>query len=123
MSNLNDSRRQFLQHVAVGTAAATTGLSLSGCGGDDDVVILPAPTVSFNYGVASGDPLSDRVILWTRATPSETFTPTISWEIASDEAFTAIVSTGSSSTDASKDYTVKVDAAGLKPNQAYFYRF
>ncbi len=123
MSNLHDSRRQFLQHLAVGTAAATTGLSLSGCGGDNDAVILPAPSVSFNYGVASGDPLSDRVILWTRATPSETFTPTIHWEVASDEAFTSIVSKGSASTDASKDYTVKVDATGLKPNQAYFYRF
>lgn len=122
MSNVNDSRRHFLQHVAVGTAVATTGLSLSGCGGDD-ATTLPAPTVSFNHGVASGDPLSDRVILWTRTTPSETFTPSITWEVASDETFATIVSKGSTSTDASKDYTVKVDATGLKPNQAYFYRF
>lgn len=122
MSNVNDSRRQFLQHMAVGTAAATAGLSLSGCGGDD-VAVLPAPTVSFNHGIASGDPLSDRVILWTRATPSETFTPSIDWEVAADESFASIVSKGSAATDASKDYTVKVDATGLKPNQTYFFRF
>ena len=122
MSNVNDSRRQFLQHVAIGTTAATAGLSLSGCGGDD-ATIYPAPTVRFNYGVASGDPLSDRVILWTRATPSDTFTPSIDWEIASDEAFANIVSKGSTNTDASKDYTVKVDATGLKPGTNYFYRF
>jgi alkaline phosphatase D len=122
MSNVNDSRRHFLQNVAIGTAAATTGLSLSGCGGDD-ATILPAPTVSFNYGIASGDPLSDRVIIWTRATPSADFTPNIDWEVATDEAFATIVSKGSTSTDASKDYTVKVDATGLKPGTSYFYRF
>lgn len=122
MSNVNDSRRHFLQNVAVGTAVATTGISLSGCGGDD-ATVLPTPTVSFNYGIASGDPLSDRVILWTRATPSTDFTPGIDWEIASDEAFATIVSKGSVSTDASKDYTVKVDASGLKPATNYFYRF
>ena len=122
MSNVNDSRRHFLHNVAIGTAAATTGLSLSGCGGDD-ATILPAPTVSFNYGIASGDPLNDRVIIWTRATPSADFTPNIDWEVATDEAFATIVSKGSTSTDASKDYTVKVDATGLKPGTSYFYRF
>jgi alkaline phosphatase D len=122
MSDINNSRRHFLQNVAVGTAVATTGLSLSGCGGDN-ATVLPAPTVSFNYGIASGDPLSDRVILWTRATPSADFTASIDWEVASDEAFSNIVSKGSVNTDASKDYTVKVDASGLKPGQNYFYRF
>ncbi|MEW5837297.1 MAG: alkaline phosphatase D family protein [Pseudomonadota bacterium] len=122
MSSINPSRRQFIHQIAASTAIATTGLSLSGCGGDD-ATILPAPTVSFNYGVASGDPLADRVILWTRATPSETFSPSIEWEVASDEAFASIVSKGSVSTDASKDYTVKVDATGLKAGQSYFYRF
>jgi len=119
MSNVNNSRRLFLQHIAVGAATAGLGLPLSGCVGDGEV----APTVSFNYGVASGDPLADRVILWTRATPSETFSPIIDWEVATDEAFTNIVSKGSVITDASKDYTVKVDATGLKAGQSYFYRF
>jgi len=119
MSNVNNSRRLFLQHIAVGAATAGLGLPLSGWVGDGEV----APTVSFNYGVASGDPLADRVILWTRATPSETFSPIIDWEVATDEAFTNIVSKGSVITDASKDYTVKVDATGLKAGQSYFYRF
>ncbi len=121
MTDINDSRRHFLQQLAAGTVVASGALGLSACGGDGDVVTLPS--VSFKHGVASGDPLQDRVILWTRATPSVDAALSIDWEVASDEGFSSIISKGSFATDASKDYTVKVDASGLKPGSSYFYRF
>ncbi len=76
----------------------------------------------FYHGVASGDPLSDRVILWTRIT-SQNASETIGWEIATDTTFTTIINSGTTTTNANKDYTVKVDATGLQPNTWYYYRF
>jgi alkaline phosphatase D len=76
----------------------------------------------FFHGVASGDPLTDRVIIWTRVTTSNT-SENVAWEMATDTGFTNIVKSGSVTTDASKDYTVKVDVTGLQPDTWYYYRF
>ena len=78
----------------------------------------------FYHGVASGDPLTDRVIIWTRVTPQD-FNQilTVNYKVATDNAFTNIVAQGNAQTDASKDFTVKVDATGLSPNTFYFYEF
>jgi len=76
----------------------------------------------FYHGVASGDPLSDRVILWTRITSSNN-TETVGWQIATDTNFTTVINSGSVTTDSSKDYTVKIDVTGLQPNTWYYYRF
>lgn len=115
MSQNHVSRRVFLQQLVAGTAVAASGLGLSGC--DDGV------SISFAHGVASGDPLADRVVLWTRVTPSESATVSIDWEVASDEAFTAVAAKGSFTTSATRDYTVKVDVSGLQADRTYFYRF
>lgn len=81
--------------------------------------------VSFDHGVASGDPLSDRVILWTRATPPgsrETVEVTV--EVATDEEFTNLVGDPvTTATTAGQDYTVKVDFEGLQAGTVYYYRF
>lgn len=76
----------------------------------------------FYHGVASGDPLSDRVILWTRVTTNAPST-TVQWLVATDTLFTNIVASGTATTDAQRDYTVKVDATGLQPNSWYYYKF
>ncbi|MCU0383135.1 MAG: alkaline phosphatase D family protein [Cyclobacteriaceae bacterium] len=78
----------------------------------------------FYHGVASGDPLADRVIIWTRVTPT-TAVPkvTVTWQVATDPDFQALYATDTTSTGPDKDYTVKVDVSGLKPGQTYFYRF
>jgi len=76
----------------------------------------------FYHGVASGDPLSDRVIIWTRVTTNNA-SENVSWEMATDTTFGTIVQSGSTTTDASKDYTVKVDVTGLQPDTWYYYRF
>ena len=80
----------------------------------------------FYHGVASGDPLSNAVIIWTRYTPDSTFTGgnvVVNWRVASDTAMNQIVSFGNFTTSQSRDYTVKVDVVGLQPNTFYYYDF
>ena len=78
----------------------------------------------FYHGVASGDPLPDRVIIWTRVTPKENETlVNVLWELAEDAAFTSIYKSDSTTTSIGKDFTVKIDVDALKPGQTYYYRF
>ncbi|MGH9186320.1 MAG: alkaline phosphatase D family protein, partial [Acidimicrobiales bacterium] len=89
---------------------------------------LPGP---FAHGVASGDPEPNAVIIWTRVTPSPDAVPgslagpatVVAWEVASDEAFTGVVSAGTVMSDPLTDHTVKVDVGGLAPATGYWYRF
>ena len=79
----------------------------------------------FLHGVASGDPLQDRVILWTRATPSrnEAAAVSVDWEVSTDAAFRKVIRRGVATTTSARDFTVKVDVTGLRPNTEYHYRF
>lgn len=81
----------------------------------------------FYHGVASGDALTDKVIIWTRVTPSLDSVIlddiSVQWEVATDTAFTNIVKSGTFITDYFRDYTVKVDVIGLQPGTWYYYRF
>lgn len=74
---------------------------------------------AFTHGVASGDPLPDGVILWTRFAGDGV----IAWEVAEDEGFTRVAQRGEAAPSPVNDYCVKVDARGLAPGRAYFYRF
>lgn len=109
------NRRQLLK----GISASLGLLALRGFS------VQAAAPAYFTHGVASGDPLADRVILWTRLIPGSGEHSTIhcQWQVAKDLAFKQIVSTGTASTNFERDYTVKIDAAGLSPNSSYFYRF
>ncbi|WP_367110453.1 alkaline phosphatase [uncultured Psychrobacter sp.] len=122
------NRRRFMQGFGFisMTALSAASLGLAGCGSDsDERSYIVDETVSFDHGVASGDPLSDRIILWTRVTPrtsgSRQFT--VQWLIARDDQMSEIVKQGEIATSAVKDYTVKVDVDGLKPNTVYYYQF
>ncbi|MBL4586483.1 MAG: PhoD-like phosphatase N-terminal domain-containing protein, partial [Flavobacteriales bacterium] len=78
----------------------------------------------FYHGVASGDALSDKVILWTRVTAdSGVYSVSVDWEIATDNQFTTIVNSGTTTADSSADYTVKIDATGLQADTWHYYRF
>jgi alkaline phosphatase D len=85
----------------------------------------------FAHGVASGDPLPDGVLLWTRVTPSPDAVPgsgaggpvTVRWEVAEDAAFASVVAQGSVTASAASDHTVKADVRGLAPAADYFFRF
>jgi alkaline phosphatase D len=81
-------------------------------------------SIAFAQGVASGDPLHDRVILWTRATPAKpTDVVRGNWLVASDPGMKKIRRSGRFVTDLRRDFTVKVDATGLEPGSTYYYRF
>ena len=123
-------RRSLVKGVAAASLLPLLGANLLGCSDSSDhrgrpEVPLPPPGVAarFEHGVASGDPLEDRVILWTRATPEAEGTVEVAWEVAADEAFSQVLRSGRGSTDASVDFTVKVDVDGLQPATRYFYRF
>ncbi len=78
----------------------------------------------FIHGVASGDPLTDKVILWTKVEPVDSAQPvSVNWRIATDNAFNTVVNSGSFTTDSSLDFSVKVDADGLQPGNWYYYQF
>lgn len=81
----------------------------------------------FYHGVAAGDPLSDRIIIWTRVTPNSPTQPgevlNVNWRVASDVAMNNIVATGSTTTSSLRDFTVKVDVTGLNPKTCYYYDF
>ncbi|WP_340646531.1 alkaline phosphatase D family protein [Phenylobacterium sp.] len=88
-----------------------------------------AGAVAFKHGVASGDPLADRVILWTRITPAEATTGEIAyrWRITPTgkaSLFRRVKAiSGEGVTSGARDFTVKVDVSGLKPGVEYSYEF
>ncbi len=77
----------------------------------------------FYHGVASGDPLSDRIIIWTRLSDYTGASVALNWEMALDTNFTQVVNNGTTTADSANDYCVKVDVTGLLPDTYYFYRF
>lgn len=86
---------------------------------------------AFLHGVASGDPLPDGILLWTRVTPTAAATPgsgigpdvEVEWVIARDKALTTVVAKGSVTATAASDHTVKADVRGLQPATDYWFRF
>jgi alkaline phosphatase D len=83
---------------------------------------LPWPRARFEHGVASGDPLTDRVILWTRLTTSEKRV-LVRWTIARDAALEDVVAEGTTTARAQDDHTVHVDACGLEAGSTYHFGF
>lgn len=78
----------------------------------------------FYHGVASGDPLADRVIIWTRVTPQDGEEEIeVSWEIATDPELINVVQVGAFVTNGARDFTVKVDVTGLQAGTTYYYGF
>jgi len=119
------SRREFLRRVGWASAALGTTPMLPGCGQPAGGINgKGAGDALFRHGVASGDPLSDRVVLWTRVTPSnERGRITGQVEVYADPQLVERVGHAEFTTDAARDFTVKVDFAGLAPGTTYYYRF
>lgn len=116
------SRRHFLKASLAASVAPIT-LSLAGCKVEADDV--------FAHGVASGDPLADSVIIWTRISiPKNISIPVnkalnvnVQWEVATTPDFKQIVRSGKAVTSMAVDFTVKVDVTGLAADTRYYYRF
>ena len=110
------SRREILRGAQVLGAAVLAPQAFSGCGSD--------PAGPFQNGVASGDPLPDGVILWTRVTANGDRAGL--GQLADRERSRAggrWSRPEPRETDAERDFTVKVDVRGLEPGRTYYYRF
>jgi alkaline phosphatase D len=78
----------------------------------------------FTHNVASGEPRSDSMLLWTRYVPSASVDEAhLDAELALDPEFTRVVSGGSVRTGAYRDWTAKLTVDGLQPRTTYWYRF
>ncbi|MFF6637336.1 alkaline phosphatase D family protein [Streptomyces althioticus] len=118
-------RRRTVVKAAAATAALAGPLAAA----------LPARAVqqapAFLHGVASGDPLPDGVLLWTRVTPTADALPgsgagpdtEVRWTVARDRTFTDVVAQGAVLATAASDHTVKADVRGLRPATDYWFRF
>jgi alkaline phosphatase D len=111
------SRREFLQAaVALGAVAAFARASAKSS------MRWTERRDLFSEGVASGDPDSSSVLLWTRR-PATGSAIALTCEVAEDMAFEHVVATTKANVTADSDWTTRVLVAGLKPAREYFYRF
>ena len=109
------SRRDFMRGVGAGALAGSSVVR--------SAQALAAPGSLFVHGVASGDPLSDRVVIWTRVTTHRPGTVAVLWEVALDDDFHRVIRRGRVLTDADADHTVKADVTGLPAAARLYYRF
>ena len=77
----------------------------------------------FVHGVASGDPLSDRVMLWTRITGGTDGPVPVTWRISRDPELDDVLKSGETEATAERDWCVHVDVDGLEPETHYYYGF
>jgi alkaline phosphatase D len=121
-------RRRFIHLTAKTSVAVAAGIGVLSA---SDAAQAQSPGTGFLHGVASGDPLPDRVIIWTRLTPVAAATPgsgvgpdsLVRWQVSRDRSFGNVDASGEVIAQAASDHTVKVDVAGLLPATSYFYRF
>ena len=126
------ARRRFLTLTAAAASLAfTTGLPARGAFAAPRLEAARITEDPFTLGVASGDPLPDSVLIWTRLAPSP-FEPggglgqeqvEVDWEVALDEAFIGVVQRGTVLAHAEYGHSVRVDVRGLDPGSHYHYRF
>jgi alkaline phosphatase D len=120
------SRRDFIQTAfALGATAAVAGVSAK-----PSTAMWRERRDLFPEGVASAEPQSDSVLLWTRY-PSQTAvsamakaaSATLTVEVAHDHAFQKVVATSTTTVSAASDWTCRVLVGGLEPSHEYWYRF
>lgn len=76
----------------------------------------------FPHGVASGDPTAHSVVIWSRIT-SQNPAANVIWQVSEAPEFSTLVTSGTATTSAAQDFSLKVDVTGLQPGKVYFYRF
>ena len=109
-------RRKALKVSSIATIGLTATIN-GGCSKNN---------VSFDHGVASGDPLNDRVILWTRVTPERPGPIAVNIEISSERNFSSLIFSKALKTDSLSDYTIKYDfsiGSLINSGETFFYRF
>jgi len=116
------SRRSILRSIVVVAGAGAAGSVLDGCGGSEK---LGDGAAYFPQSLASGDPKTDSVILWTRVhDPAKSGDLTVRLQLARDPGFDGLVSNQSGlPATAAHDGSIKVKMTGLTPGTTYYYRF
>src|SRR5262245_4339160 len=119
------SRRELMKIVALLGAAAVSPPALRR--------VLAKPIFDaypFSLGVASGDPVPDGVVLWTRLAPKPLegggmpmVNVDVDWEVSRDAGFTSIAQKGTAVARPELGHSVHVEVSGLEPGREYWYRF
>jgi alkaline phosphatase D len=132
---MEQQRRILLLH---GARLAGLGAALGVAGAGALAQAPRAQAYPFSLGVASGAPLPDSVILWTRILANPLADPladplnarsapllaiAVRWEVAHDQAFTRIAAKGTATAAPALAHSVHVDVKGLEPERWYWYRF
>jgi alkaline phosphatase D len=123
-------RRDFLKTSGYFVAAA----SIAGCDrynvadkpdGGGPGGPLPPGSFHFPQGVASGDPRTTSVVLWTRVEPTGggLFGLTVTVQVSDTEDFSSLVLDDQFGVGLASDHTVRVVVTGLEPATTYYYRF
>ena len=118
---MKPTRRQLL-----GTALAG---SLAACSPSPKIQSFKASSDTasglFAHGIASGDPLTDAVVIWTRLTPDNPNDGPVelTWEMDQSPNFKTVSASGKVTASAATNWTAKVDVRGLEPGRWYYYRF
>ena len=121
MAHLN--RRDFLKNSAFLTGAAWLSSSVFGCS-SADLQARNAGPIAFLHGVASGDPLADSLILWTKVTPEQQPDAVqLLLEVSESADFSVVQHRQLCLAQRDADYCCKVDLRGLLPGRSYYYRF
>ncbi|MER8222771.1 alkaline phosphatase D family protein [Streptomyces sp. NPDC094143] len=125
-------RRRFLTTTGAAAALAfSTNLPTPGVAAAAELDAARITENPFTLGVASGDPLPDSVILWTRLAPvpfqADSGLPaervTVHWELAHDERFRRIARRGTATAHPEFHHTVHVEVGHLEAGRVYYYRF
>lgn len=124
------NRRSFLALSGVSAAAIALGTGDPAAAAYDQD---PVPADPFTLGVASGDPLPDGVVLWTRLAPDPLAADghggmprrsyRVDYEVAEDERFSRVAARGAALATAELGHSVHAEVHGLRPGREYFYRF
>lgn len=110
--------KTFTRREAI-IGASSVVLLAAACG---EIKLSPDVATTYLHGIASGDPDTTSVVIWTRISNADKKT-SVTWRMATDRHMQTIKAQGQFVTDASRDYTVKVLVEDLQPGESYFYQF
>ncbi|QYJ69517.1 alkaline phosphatase D family protein [Flavobacterium litorale] len=124
MESKSNSRRSFLKKSLIVSGGIILAPNFISCSSDDDSAASFNPegytNKNFDQGVASFDPSSSSVIIWTRYNKPGS---EIIWEVATDTSFDTLVRTGTITTDSTRDNTIAIELTELDADQKLYYRF
>lgn len=124
MEPTNQSRRNFLKTTMWAAGAIIIAPNFISCNNDDDTPSGINPSgftnKNFNEGLASFDPTSSSIIIWTRYNRANA---EVIWEVSKVQDFKTIVRTGKITTETARDLTISIELTELDADQKLYYRF